>query len=58
MTFFQAIPWFQDSGTQTEWKYPRNANTQYYPREFSQKEKEDILNKKDISNFVTSVAPR
>ncbi|XP_045159985.2 dynein axonemal intermediate chain 3-like isoform X2 [Mercenaria mercenaria] len=54
----QAIPWFQDSGTQTEWKYPRNANTQYYPREFSQKEQEDILNKKETVNFVESVGPR
>ncbi|KAL4236475.1 WD repeat-containing protein 63 [Mactra antiquata] len=54
----QAIPWFTDSGTQTEWKYPRNANTQYYPREFSTKEQEDILNKNETKEFVESVGPR
>lgn len=54
----QAIPWFTNSGTQTEWKYPRNANTQYYPREFSQKEQNDIMKKNQTREFVEGAAPR
>ncbi|XP_052258483.1 dynein axonemal intermediate chain 3-like isoform X6 [Dreissena polymorpha] len=54
----QAIPWFMDSGTQTEWKYPRNANTQYYPREFSQHEQQEILKKKQTGTFMDGVCPR
>ncbi|XP_052776408.1 dynein axonemal intermediate chain 3-like isoform X2 [Mya arenaria] len=54
----QAIPWFTESGTQTEWKYPRNANTQYYPREFSTKEQETIVAKKATGEFVGGVCPR
>ena len=49
---------FTDSGTQTEWKYPRTACTQYYPREFSQSEQDDLFKSKDISEFVTNVVPR
>lgn len=54
----QAIPMFTESGTQTEWKYPRNANTQYYAREFTQTEQEDLLKSGEISNFVSDVVPR
>ena len=49
---------FTESGTQTEWKYPRNANTQYYAREFTQTEQEDLLKSGEISNFVSDVVPR
>lgn len=48
----------KEEGTQTDWKYPRNANTQYYPREFSDKEKEAIQNSKNLPNFVNDVTPR
>lgn len=54
----QAIPTLKEEGTQTDWKYPRNANTQYYPREFSDKEKEAIQNSKNLPNFVNDVTPR
>lgn len=54
----QAIPVLAEGGTQTDWKYPRNANTQYYPREFSHQEKEVILNSKNLPNFISDVTPR
>ncbi|CAC5422765.1 WD repeat-containing protein 63 [Mytilus coruscus] len=54
----QAIPTLQEEGTQTDWKYPRNANTQYYPREFSNQEKEAILSSKNLPNFISDVTPR
>lgn len=54
----QAIPTLQEEGTQTDWKYPRNANTQYYPREFSNQEKDAILSSKNLPNFISDVTPR
>ncbi|KAL5022553.1 hypothetical protein ScPMuIL_001708 [Solemya velum] len=54
----QAIPGLQDCGTQTNWKYPKNANTQYYPREYDKLEKDKINTSKVLETFVTSVGPR
>ncbi|XP_048256413.1 dynein axonemal intermediate chain 3-like isoform X4 [Haliotis rufescens] len=54
----QAIPLISDAGTQTDWKYPRNANTQYYPREYSEQEREKIASSKPVKDFVGTVAPR
>jgi hypothetical protein len=45
-------------GTQTDWKYPRNACTQYQPREFSQKEKEQMENSKNLQTSAEAVTPR
>ena len=57
-TFTQAVPEQKHSGTQTDWKYPRNANTQYYPREFSTQELEEIQNSDELADFVKKVEPR
>lgn len=54
----QSIPEFVEEGTQTDWKYPRNATTQYQPREYSQKEKEQLENSKNLQTSVESVTPR
>lgn len=54
----QAVPEFKESGTQTTWKYPRNANTQYYPREFSAMELEQINQSEGLANFSKEVEPR
>lgn len=54
----QAVPELVDSVSQTDWKYPRNANTQYEPRLFSETEKEAIMQKDDLLKFVKSVIPR
>ncbi|KAK3590717.1 hypothetical protein CHS0354_012290 [Potamilus streckersoni] len=54
----QAIPVFVNSGTQTDWKYPRNSNVQYESREFSSEEREKIENSKNLANFISNVTPR
>ncbi|XP_002740173.1 dynein axonemal intermediate chain 3-like [Saccoglossus kowalevskii] len=54
----QAIPTLIENGSQTEWKHPRNASTQYTPREFSEEEKEKISSSKTVNKFVEEVAPR
>ncbi|KAL8583506.1 hypothetical protein ACOMHN_056316 [Nucella lapillus] len=54
----QAVPVQEETGTQTDWKYPRNANTQYYPREFSTQELEEIEKSDDLVEFVKKVEPR
>ncbi|XP_074640912.1 dynein axonemal intermediate chain 3-like [Tubulanus polymorphus] len=54
----QAIPFLVETSTQTDWKYPRNACTQYYPREFTDEEKEAHLNSKNLKDAVNNVTPR
>ncbi|XP_041359893.1 dynein intermediate chain 3, axonemal-like isoform X2 [Gigantopelta aegis] len=54
----QAIPVFLDAGTQTDWKYPRNACTQSYPRLFTDEEKETIEKSDTLINFVEEGIPR
>nr|KAG5698305.1 hypothetical protein BaRGS_017007 [Batillaria attramentaria] len=57
-TATQAVPDVKDIGTQTDWKYPRNANTQYYPREFTARELEEIEKSEKLANFMKTVEPR
>ncbi|KAK3092104.1 hypothetical protein FSP39_025223 [Pinctada imbricata] len=54
----QSVPEIVEMSSQTDWKYPRNANTQYVPREFTQKEKEEIENSKNYQAFLENVTPR
>ncbi|ESP02449.1 hypothetical protein LOTGIDRAFT_199692 [Lottia gigantea] len=54
----QAIPESNASGTQTDWTYPRNANTQYYPREFSEEQQKKMEADKNLQNFLNDAAPR
>ncbi|XP_063155938.1 dynein axonemal intermediate chain 3 [Candoia aspera] len=54
----QVVPEEEDTGTQTKWTYPKNAMTQYYPREFSENEKEMYLSSEELKNFLVSVALR
>ncbi|XP_033738311.1 WD repeat-containing protein 63-like isoform X3 [Pecten maximus] len=54
----QAVPDLVEQGTNTDWRYPRNANTQYYPREFSEKEKETIEKSTDLQAFAKDMVPR
>ncbi|XP_048208095.1 dynein axonemal intermediate chain 3 [Perognathus longimembris pacificus] len=51
----QVIPQVKDMSTQTKWTYPKNATTQYYPREFSEEEKETLGHSKSIADFLNSV---
>uniref|UniRef100_A0A8C3SEI9 WD repeat-containing protein 63 n=1 Tax=Chelydra serpentina TaxID=8475 RepID=A0A8C3SEI9_CHESE len=51
----QVIPKVKEMSTQTKWTYPRNAATQYFPREFSDEEKELCLSSEDLKEFIISV---
>ncbi|KAK1165411.1 WD repeat-containing protein 63 [Acipenser oxyrinchus oxyrinchus] len=57
-TGIQAVPQLQETSTQTKWKYPRNACTQYVPREFTDEEKENFMNSQSLKDFINSVALR
>ncbi|XP_070765575.1 dynein axonemal intermediate chain 3 [Enoplosus armatus] len=54
----QAVPRLQSSSAQTQWKFQRNACTQYMPRELTDEEKENILQSESLKNFCISVTPR
>ncbi|XP_006033914.1 WD repeat-containing protein 63 [Alligator sinensis] len=54
----QVVPQVRETSTQTKWMYPRNATTQYFPREFSNEEKEQCLSSDDLKEFITSVSLR
>nr|XP_034977621.1 WD repeat-containing protein 63 isoform X2 [Zootoca vivipara] len=54
----QVVPIVEEIGTQTKWTYPKNATTQYYPRDFSEEEKEKYLSSEDLKDFIVSVALR
>nr|XP_019954018.1 PREDICTED: WD repeat-containing protein 63 isoform X2 [Paralichthys olivaceus]XP_019954019.1 PREDICTED: WD repeat-containing protein 63 isoform X2 [Paralichthys olivaceus] len=54
----QAAPTLQSSSAQTQWKRKKNMCTQYKPREFSQEEKDNILQSESLKNFCNLVTPR
>ena len=58
MWHIQAIPEFQESSAQTDWKYPRNATTQYEARAYDEEEKENLLKTEEVGEFAKNVAPR
>uniref|UniRef100_A0A8C0IJA7 Dynein axonemal intermediate chain 3 n=1 Tax=Chelonoidis abingdonii TaxID=106734 RepID=A0A8C0IJA7_CHEAB len=51
----QVVPKVREMSTQTKWTYPRNAATQYFPREFSDEEKELCLSSEELKEFIISV---
>ncbi|KAM9241771.1 dynein axonemal intermediate chain 3 [Dugong dugon] len=52
----QVVPKVNDISTQTKWTYPKNASTQYYPREFSEEEKETLGQSKSLTDFLNNVS--
>ncbi|XP_067997278.1 dynein axonemal intermediate chain 3 isoform X1 [Melanerpes formicivorus] len=50
----QMIPKIREASTQTRWTYPKNAATQYFPRQLSNEERESLSSKK-LEEFLTSV---
>ncbi|XP_073752496.1 dynein axonemal intermediate chain 3 isoform X2 [Callorhinus ursinus] len=50
----QVVPKVKDTSTQTRWTYPKNAITQYYPRELSEEEKETFGQSKPLSDFLNN----
>ncbi|NXN38279.1 WDR63 protein, partial [Rhinoptilus africanus] len=51
----QMVPKVREASTQTKWTYPKNAATQYFPRQLSNEEKEESLSSKQLKEFFTSV---
>ncbi|NXG26129.1 WDR63 protein, partial [Grallaria varia] len=51
----QVVPKVREASTQTTWTYPKNAATQYCPRQLSKEEKEESLSSERIKEFLTSV---
>ncbi|XP_065597164.1 dynein axonemal intermediate chain 3 [Cyrtonyx montezumae] len=54
----QMVPKLREASIQTEWTYPKNAATQYFPRQLSNEEKEQILSSEKLKQFITSVRLR
>ncbi|XP_011223520.1 WD repeat-containing protein 63 [Ailuropoda melanoleuca] len=52
----QGVPKIKDTSTQTRWTYPKNAITQYYPRELSEEEKETFGQSKSLSDFLNNTS--
>nr|KAF6509077.1 hypothetical protein HJG63_020628 [Rousettus aegyptiacus] len=52
----QVVPQITDTSTQTRWTYPKNATTQYYPREFSEEEKEILGQSKPLTDFLNNAS--
>ncbi|XP_037584244.1 dynein intermediate chain 3, axonemal [Cebus imitator] len=52
----QVIPQIKDISTQTEWTYPKNATIQYYPREFSEEEKETLKQSRPLVDFLNNAS--
>ncbi|XP_060088116.1 dynein axonemal intermediate chain 3 [Heteronotia binoei] len=57
-TGIQVVPQEKETGTQTKWTYPQNEGTQYYPREFSDEEKNKYLSSEELKSFIFTVALR
>ncbi|XP_037554011.1 dynein axonemal intermediate chain 3 [Nematolebias whitei] len=54
----QAVPVVLENSTQTPWIVKRNNWTHYEPREFSEEEKESILQSESMKNFCKAVTTR
>nr|XP_054494326.1 dynein axonemal intermediate chain 3 [Agelaius phoeniceus] len=51
----QMVPKLREASTQTKWTYPKNASTQYYPRELSNEAKAESLSSETLKKFLTAV---
>ncbi|NXY50316.1 WDR63 protein, partial [Ceuthmochares aereus] len=54
----QMVPKVREAGTQTNWTYPKNTATQYFPRQLSDEEKEENLSSEKLKDFLASVSLR
>ncbi|NWS15612.1 WDR63 protein, partial [Pachyramphus minor] len=54
----QIVPKVRETSTQTKWTYPKNAATQYCPRQLSEEEKAESLSSEKLKEFLTSVCLR
>jgi len=53
----QAAPEIVENSAQTQWKYPKNASTQYEPRTMDEKESQKILSEPYLNEFSASTLP-
>ncbi|NWR90441.1 WDR63 protein, partial [Furnarius figulus] len=51
----QVVPKVREASIQTKWTYPKNAATQYCPRQLSKEEKAESLSSERMKKFLTSV---
>ncbi|NXP27266.1 WDR63 protein, partial [Scytalopus superciliaris] len=51
----QVVPKVREVSTQTKWTYPKNAATQYCPRQLTTEEKAESLSSERMKEFLTSV---
>ncbi|NXI18023.1 WDR63 protein, partial [Irena cyanogastra] len=51
----QMVPKLREASTQTKWTYPKNASTQYYPRQLSNEAKAESLSSETLKKFLTAV---
>ncbi|NXY27427.1 WDR63 protein, partial [Pomatorhinus ruficollis] len=51
----QVVPKLRETSTQTKWTYPKNASTQYCPRELSDEAKAESLSSETLKKFLTAV---
>ncbi|NXM74807.1 WDR63 protein, partial [Serilophus lunatus] len=51
----QVVPKVREASIQTKWAYPKNAATQYCPRQLSKEEKAENLSSERLKEFLTSV---
>uniref|UniRef100_A0A8C3P0D2 WD repeat domain 63 n=1 Tax=Cyanoderma ruficeps TaxID=181631 RepID=A0A8C3P0D2_9PASS len=51
----QVVPKLRETSTQTKWTYPKNASTQYCPRELSDEAKAESLSSEALKKFLTAV---
>ncbi|OWK64393.1 WD repeat-containing protein 63 [Lonchura striata] len=54
----QMVPKLRETSTQTKWTYPKNASTQYYPRQLSNEEKAESLSSETLKKFLTAARLR
>uniref|UniRef100_A0A8D2P0V5 WD repeat domain 63 n=1 Tax=Zosterops lateralis melanops TaxID=1220523 RepID=A0A8D2P0V5_ZOSLA len=54
----QVVPKLKETSTQTKWTYPKNASTQYCPRELSDEAKAESLSSETLKKFLTTVHVR
>ncbi|NWU44000.1 WDR63 protein, partial [Hylia prasina] len=51
----QIVPKLKETSTQTKWTYPKNASTQYFPRQLSDEAKAENLSSETLKGFLTAV---
>ncbi|NXT71957.1 WDR63 protein, partial [Chaetops frenatus] len=51
----QMVPKLRETNTQTKWSYPKNASTQYCPRQLSNEAKAESLSSETLKEFLTAV---